>query len=312
MYKEECVAEVKEIFRPDFKVALDKTVVIGILINMSSNIKNKYMKTITKWLVAAFLGAVIGNAATYDLAISGPPPCVDAPWAEQVVNGNTVTLNLLSLDQGTCVKTWLLNVDPLLLDSLVVTEPTGNFDVVAETGRFTTVGRTFNVCLEFSVNIQNRFESGWVSLTAAAPLTVDRTSMIHIVGQGPQSGCGYDSVWIGIAPSPTAAKLLSANWVVGGKKNVITWKSGVEFNCLGYRVRAITPTGEVLPSPLIPASGSRSSSEYHFIIIGRISRVELAEIDLYGGYVPLTLLDKPIYHVPFKKSVPKKFQNFVQ
>jgi translation initiation factor IF-1 len=264
------------------------------------------IKSIWVKLLAMVIGMVslVGQTVNYDNPLSGPPPCAAMPWASQTVNGMSLSLNVLNVDPGTFVKTWLLNLPANTLESLAIVTPE-DFDATAEIGTFTRNGHRFNVMVSCSTKQGRRFDSGKLTLESDVPFQLDRTSQIHLIGQENVGGaCGYDSVWIGIRPVPTAAKLNYVRWVYQGRNNVIEWQSSVEYNMIGYRVDARLRNGKTVWGRLVPANGGWRPMTYYYTVPPDAVTVQLVEVDLSGGDVVIAILQAPPRYIMYPIAPP--------
>jgi hypothetical protein len=243
-----------------------------------------YYKTASVIAMSLQLAA---SAAVYTSVVSGSPPCADNPWMSHEIyqdnGGYKIDLNIVNIDPGTFVSRWYASIPQAAADSLEVVSWPPNIipgSIEVETGTFHMVGRTFNLEVTFeTANLGERFEYGTVTFATTEPVQVSGNAMAHLQGQDECSECGNDSVWIGLAPPPTPATLLSAAF--NQKQRVVSWVTGVEFGTIGFRVTAFGTSGKSW-SKIVPAKGIQTRAEYSVQCPAWTRMTTIEAIDLRG------------------------------
>jgi hypothetical protein len=243
-----------------------------------------YYKTASVIAMSLQLAA---SAAVYTQAVSGPPPCASKPWMTHEIyqdNGEyKIDLTVVNIDPGTFVSRWYTSMSKAAADSLEVVSWPPNMlpgSILVETGTFHLVGRTFNLEVTFETsNHGERFEYGTVTFSTTEPVQVSGNAMAHLQGQDESGECGNDSVWIGLAPPPTPATLLSAGF--NQKLGLVSWVTGVEFSTIGFRVTAFGTSGKSW-SKIVPAKGIQTRAEYDVQCPSWTRTTTVEAIDLRG------------------------------
>lgn len=228
------------------------------------------------------------DSGLYSRAASGPPPCVAAPWLSHQVseglNGWQLDLNIVNIDPGTFVSTWLMNVpDPVTQTIYVATAPIPLNEIMLRVGVFPGPGgHRYNVKLEFpTANQGHRWQSGTVTLGSNELITVASDALAHIQGQSPVApGCGFDSVWVGMPLAPTAVIISNATW--DRQTSTVSWQTLCEYQTMAFQVLCQGLKGSSKRFTVPGQSEANRGAQYEVRVPTWTRRVKIVEIDTYG------------------------------